>query len=86
MKPVALIERAIRNSSTRREIVLHPFAGSASTLIVVEKAGRQVRLVELDPGYIDVIVRRWQDWTDGAVTLEGDGRTFEELVAERAAT
>jgi DNA modification methylase len=56
---------------------LDPFCGST------EKAGRQVRLVKLDPKYVDVIVRRWQDWTGGAATLEGNGRTFEELSAER---
>jgi DNA modification methylase len=78
MKPVALIERAIRNSSKRRDIVLDPFGGSGSTLIAAEKTGRQARLVELDPKYVDVIVKRWQDWTGGAATLEGDGRTFED--------
>jgi DNA modification methylase len=83
MKPVALIERAIRNSSKRRDIVLDPFGGSGSTLIAAEKTGRQARLVELDPKYVDVIVKRWQDWTGGAATLEGDGRTFAELEAER---
>jgi DNA modification methylase len=83
MKPVALIERALRNSSKRRDIVLDPFGGSGSTLIAAEKTGRQARLVELDPKYVDVIVKRWQDWTGGAATLEGDGRTFEELSAER---
>ena len=83
MKPVALIERAIRNSSKRRDIVLDPFGGSGSTLIAAEKTGRQARLVELDPKYVDVIVQRWQDWTGGAATLEADGRTFTELEAER---
>jgi DNA modification methylase len=83
MKPVALIERAIRNSSKRRDIVLDPFGGSGSTLIAAEKTGRQARLVELDPKYVDVIVKRWQDWTGGAATLEGDGRAFGELAAEQ---
>ena len=59
MKPVALVERAIRNSSKSRDIVLDPFGGSGSTLIACEKAGRQARLIELDPRYCDVIVRRW---------------------------
>ena len=85
MKPVALIERAIRNSSKRRDIVLDPFGGSGSTLIAAEKTGRQARLVELDPRYVDVIVKRWQDWTGGTATLEGDERTFAELEAERMA-
>ena len=57
MKPVALIERAIRNSSKRRDIVLDPFGGSGSTLIAAEKTGRQARLVELDPKYVDTIDR-----------------------------
>ena len=83
MKPVALIERAIRNSSKRRDIVLDPFGGSGSTLIAAEKTGRQARLVELDPRYVDVIVRRWQDWTSGSAVLEDDGRPFAELLAER---
>ena len=80
MKPVALVERAVRNSSKSRDIVLDPFAGSGTTLIACEKAGRSARLVELDPKYVDVICRRWQNWTGETATLEGDGRTFEEIV------
>jgi DNA modification methylase len=85
MKPVALVERAIRNSSKTRDIVLDPFGGSGSTLIACEKTGRHARLIELDPRYCDVIVRRWQAWTGEHATLEGDGRSFEELAAGRAA-
>ncbi|MGE0650274.1 MAG: site-specific DNA-methyltransferase [Alphaproteobacteria bacterium] len=84
MKPVALIERAVRNSSKSRDIVLDPFGGSGSTLIACEKAGRQARLIELDPRYCDVIVRRWQEWSEKAATLDGDGRTFEEIAAAGA--
>ena len=83
MKPVALIERAIRNSSKRRDIVLDPFGGSGSTLIAAEKTGRQARLVELDPKYVDVIVRRWQDWTGGTAVLEGTGGTFDAFAEDR---
>jgi DNA modification methylase len=79
MKPVALVERAIRNSSKSRDIVLDPFGGSGTTLIAAEKTGRSARLVELDPRYADVIVRRWQEFTGNAATLEGDDRTFEEI-------
>jgi DNA modification methylase len=85
MKPVALVERAVRNSSKSRDIVLDPFGGSGSTLIACAKAGRQARLVELDPGYCDVIVRRWQDWSGGVAMLEGDGQSFEEIAAGREA-
>jgi DNA modification methylase len=85
MKPVALVERAVRNSSKSRDIVLDPFAGSGSTLIACAKAGRQARLVELDPRYCDVTVRRWQAWTSEVATLESDGRSFEEVAAAHAA-
>jgi DNA modification methylase len=83
MKPVALIERAIRNSSKSRDIVLDPFGGSGSTLIACEKVGRQARLVELDPKYCDVIVMRWQEFSGGAATLHDDGRTYDDIAAER---
>jgi len=73
MKPVALVERALRNSSKNRDIVLDPFGGSGSTLIACEKVGRQARLIELDPKYCDVVVQRWQEFSGGAATLEGEG-------------
>jgi DNA modification methylase len=65
MKPVELVERAIRNSSKSRDTVLDPFGGSGTTLIAAERAGRQARLIELDPRYVDVIVQRWQQATGG---------------------
>jgi DNA modification methylase len=85
MKPVALVERAIRNSSKSRDIVLDPFGGSGSTLIACEKAGRQARLIELDPKYVDVIILRWQAWAGATAVLEGDGRTYEEVAVGREA-
>ena len=81
MKPVALIERAIRNSSKTRDTVLDPFGGSGSTLIACEKTGRHARLIELDPKYCDVIVQRWQAWSGASATLEGDRRSYEEIAA-----
>jgi DNA modification methylase len=84
MKPFALVERAVRNSTKSRDIVLDPFGGSGSTLIACEKAGRQARLVELDPRYCDVIVRRWQEFSGGAAVLDGDGRSFGETTAQRS--
>jgi DNA modification methylase len=83
MKPVALVERAIRNSSKSRDVVLDPFGGSGSTLIACDKAGRQARLVELDPKYCDVIVQRWQAFSGGAPVLDGDGRSYDDIAAER---
>ena len=85
MKPVELVERAIRNSSKSRDTVLDPFGGSGTTLIACEKAGRSAGLVEMDPKYVDVIVKRWQAFSGQAATLEGDGRTFEEVAAGRGA-
>jgi DNA methylase len=86
MKPVALVERAIRNSSKSRDIVLDPFGGSGSTLIACEKAGRQARLIELEPKYVDTIILRWQEFSGGAATLNGDGRSYEEIAAGRVGT
>jgi len=79
MKPVELVERAIRNSSRPGNVVLDPFGGSGTTLIAAEKSGRLARLIELDPKYVDVIVRRWQDWTGEQATRESDGVAFDEL-------
>ena len=84
MKPVALVERAVRNSSKSRDLVLDPFGGSGSTLIACVKTGRQARLLELDPGYCDVILGRWQEWAGEVATLEDDGRSFEEIGAGRS--
>ena len=69
MKPVALVERAIRNSTKSRDIVLDLFGGSGTTLIAADRAGRRARLVELDPRYVDVIVQRWQSLTGNSATL-----------------
>jgi len=83
MKPVELVERALRNSSKSRDTVLDPFGGSGTTLIACERTGRQARLIELEPKYCDVIIRRWQEHAGQEATLEGDGRTFREVAGER---
>ena len=79
MKPVELVERAIRNSSKSRDTILDPFGGSGTTVIACEKAGRQARLIELEPKYCDVIVRRWQAFTGQVARLDGSGRTFDDV-------
>ena len=81
MKPVELVERAIRNSSKSRDTILDPFGGSGTTVIACEKAGRQARLIELEPKYCDVIVRRWQAFTGKIALLDGSGRTFDDVAA-----
>jgi len=79
MKPVELVERALRNSSKSRDIVLDLFGGSGSTLIACEKTGRAARLIELDPKYVDVIVRRWQDYSGEQAIRESDELSFDEI-------
>ncbi len=80
MKPVELVERAIRNSSRPGDLVLDPFGGSGTTLIAAEKSGRQARLIELDPKYVDTIVRRWQDYAGAQAIRESDGIRFDDVV------
>ncbi|WP_417251058.1 site-specific DNA-methyltransferase [Castellaniella sp.] len=82
MKPVELVERAVRNSSKTRDVVLDPFGGSGTTMIACEKAGRAARLIELDPKYVDVIVRRWQEFTGQTASREADGMMFDDLVIQ----
>jgi DNA modification methylase len=75
-KPVELPDRAISNSSKKGQLVLDLFGGSGSTLIACEKTGRHARLMELDPRYCDVIVKRWQQFTGKTATLESTGEPF----------
>ena len=75
-KPVELPERAITNSSKKGQQVLDLFGGSGSTLIACEKTSRQARLMELDPRYCDVIVKRWQQFTGKTAILEATGEPF----------
>lgn len=85
MKPVELIERAIGNSSQWNDPVLDSFAGSGSTLIACQKTDRHARLIELDPAYVDVSVRRWQDYTGQRATRAADGVTFEAAAQDATA-
>ena len=85
MKPVELVERAVRNSSKTRDTILDPFGGSGTTVIACEKAGRQARVMELDPKYCDVIVRRWQAFAGGVAVLEGTNESFDAIAAQRVA-
>jgi len=83
-KPVELVERALLNSSKSGDTVADLFGGSGSTLIGCERRGRKARLMELDPKYGDCIVRRYREYTGKQATLDGDGRTFDEVALERA--
>ena len=80
MKPVELVCQAVKNSSKRKDIVLDFFGGSGSTLIACEKTERQCYMMELDPKYIDVIIKRWQQFTGDKAVLSETGQTFDEIV------
>jgi site-specific DNA-methyltransferase (adenine-specific) len=79
MKPVALFEYQMLNNTKGSDIVLDSFGGSGTTMIAAEKNGRVSRLMELDPKYCDVIIKRWQDFTGKTATLEETGESFNEL-------
>jgi site-specific DNA-methyltransferase (adenine-specific) len=76
MKPVALFEYQMLNNTKGGDIVLDSFGGSGTTLIAAEKNGRIARIMELDPKYVDVIVKRWEDFTGQKAALEATGEPF----------
>ena len=84
VKPVALVTDAIKDCSRRGELVLDAFAGSGTVLIAAERTGRNARALEIDPGYVDVAVRRWQEFTGKHAILESTGETFEDAEAHLA--
>jgi DNA modification methylase len=86
VKPVALVADAMRDCSRRGDIVLDPFMGSGTTILAAEKVGRRAYGLEIDPLYIDVAVKRWQDFTKRDAILKATGQTFDEVAAERAST
>lgn len=79
MKLVAIFEYQLLNNTKGGDIVLDSFAGSGATASAAEKNGRVAQLMALGPRYCDVIIKRWQDFSGKAATLEGDGRTFDEI-------
>lgn len=82
VKPVALVANAILDASERGDIVLDPFLGSGTTIIAAERTGRTAYGLELDPAYVDVIVRRWQLYTGEQAQNAHTGKTFDETAAE----
>jgi DNA modification methylase len=84
-KPVELMRRPILNHLRRGELVYEPFLGSGTTLAAAELTQRVCFGIELDPKFMDVVVERWQNISGKAAVLDGDGRTFEEIRAERCA-
>ena len=82
VKPVAMLEDALLDITNRGDLVLDPFLGSGSTLIAAEKTGRRCRGLELDPLYVDVILRRYREFTGRPGTLRDTGEALAD-VAER---
>jgi len=83
MKPLALWAELLGNSTTHGDLVYEPFSGSGTTLIACEQLSRRCRAIEIDPRYVDVAVIRWQALTGMEAVLEGDGRTFAQVAADR---
>jgi DNA modification methylase len=83
-KPVACMARPIENNSSSGQAVFDPFCGSGTTIIAAEMSGRSCHAIELSPAYVDVAVLRWKAFTGQETTLDGSGRTFVEVRAERA--
>lgn len=81
MKPVALFEYQLLNNTNKGGVVLDLFGGSGTTVIAAEKNGRVSRIMELDPIYCDVIVRRWQEFTGKQGTRESDGAAFDQVAS-----
>lgn len=79
VKPVAMIADAILDCSKRNGLILDPFGGSGSTLIAAEKTGRRARLIELEPHYVDVIIKRWQALKNTDAVLEKTSKTFNQI-------
>lgn len=80
-KPVSMMERVMRSSAREGDVVLEPFGGTGSTVMGAEKTGRICYAMEMQPKYVDVIVKRWQDHTGRQAIRERDRLTFSEAAA-----
>ena len=83
VKPVALVADAMRDCTTKGDVVLDPFLGSGTTILAAERIGRRGYGLECEPRYVDGTIRRWEAYTKAEAVLEGDGRTYAEVRAER---
>jgi DNA modification methylase len=82
-KPMECMKRPIENNSSPGQAVYEPFSGSGTTIIAAEITGRSCHAIELLPQYVDVAVERWQAFTGEVAKLDGDGRSFQAVAAER---
>lgn len=86
VKPTALVADALMDVSHRGDVVLDAFGGSGATLLAAEKTGRKARLIELDPLYVDVAIRRWQELTGQQAVHAVTGETWDQRAAAGAET
>ncbi|BCH23551.1 methyltransferase [Mesorhizobium sp. L-8-3] len=82
-KPVECMKRPIENNSSPGQAVYEPFSGSGTTIIAAEMTGRSCHAIELNPAYVDVAVKRWQEFTGESAVLDGTGQSFAEVTATR---
>lgn len=82
-KPVECMKRPIENNSSPGQAVYEPFSGSGTTIIAGEMTGRAIYAMELNPPYVDVAIKRWQDFTGQKAIHEQTGRTFEDMASDR---
>jgi DNA methylase/ParB-like nuclease domain len=82
VKPVKLVADAILDCSTRGEIILDPFLGSGTTVLAAERVGRVCYGMEIDPLYVDTVIRRWQSHTGGVATHTVTGNRFDDVAAD----
>jgi DNA modification methylase len=85
VKPITLVADAMRDCTTKGDVVLDPFLGSGTTILASEKVGRSGYGLECESKYVDVTIRRWEAYTKAEAVLDGDGRTYAEVKAERLA-
>ena len=78
-KPVEVMRRPILNHTKRGETVYDPFLGSGTTLVAADQSERVCYGIEIDPRYVDVAVQRWEQFSGGRATLEGNGQTFQQV-------
>lgn len=82
-KPVSLIADIIRDCTSRNDLVLDAFSGSGTTIIAAAKTGRRARVMDLDPHYVDVAVRRWEEWSGTIAHHAATGASFKDVQGER---
>jgi len=82
-KPVECMRRPMLNNSSPGQAVYEPFCGSGTSIIAAETIGRVCHAIEIEPAYVDVAIARWQAFTGKTAILDGDGRSFADVAAER---